>query len=157
MADRQQPIDPRSRQTREQERIIREQLASEYSPPATLPELPEIPGVRWKWVATHVLGQYEPTSASRSFRDGWEPVKATDPVGKELGYLANSKGLIEIGGLLLCKGSAEQMKKRDAYYEQQSVNQQRSVEAQFMRGGDPRMPLFSESRTTVSRGNGSGS
>ena len=152
MAERPRALDERSRNTREQQRIQREQLAAEYTPPSTLPELPEKPGYKWKWVATHVLGNYEPTSVSRSTRDGWTPVKATDI--PELAYLANSKGLIEIGGLLLCLCPADRINKRDAYYEQQSINQSHSVEAQFMRGSDPRMPLFSESKTTVSRGNG---
>jgi hypothetical protein len=147
-------LDSRTKNTREAQRLRREQMAAEYSPPSTLPELPEKPGFKRKWVATHVLGQYDPTSASRSFRDGWEPVKAdTLP---EFAYLKNSKGLIEIGGLLLCEAPAERIAKRDAYYEQQSINQTKSVEAQFMRSEDPRMPLFSESRTTVSRGNRDG-
>jgi len=150
MAERPRALDARAKNTREQERIQREQLASEYKPPSTLPELPEKPGFRYKWVATHVLGQYEPTSASRSFRDGWEPVKAEEL--PELAYLKTPKGLIEIGGLLLCQCSEARIRQRDAYYEQQSLNQAKSVEAQFMRNSDPRMPLFSESRTTVSRG-----
>ena len=150
MAERPRELDTRVKQTREQHRITREQLAAEYSPPSTLPELPHEPGFKWKWVATHVLGQYDPTSASRSFRDGWEPVKAeTVP---QFAYLKNSKGLIEIGGLLLCRAPADKIARRDAYYEQQSINQSASVEAQFMRNSDPRMPLFSESRVTVSRG-----
>jgi hypothetical protein len=150
MAERPRELDTRAKSTREQQRMTREQLAAEYSPPSTLPELPAVPGMKWKWVATHVLGQYDPTSASRSFRDGWEPVKA-DAL-PQFAYLRNSKGLIEIGGLLLCQAPVEKMERRDAYFEQQSINQTKSVEAQFMRNSDPRMPLFSESRTTVSRG-----
>jgi hypothetical protein len=151
MAERPRDLDTRAKNSREQQKLQREQLAAEYSPPSTLPELPEVPGMKWKWVATHVLGQYEPTSASRSFRDGWEPVKAD--AYPQLAYLKNGKGLIEIGGLLLCQCPADKVARRDAYYEQQSINQSRSVEAQFMRNSDPRMPLFSESRHTVTRGN----
>jgi hypothetical protein len=152
MAERPRTLDERNRNTREQQRMTREQLASEYAPPSTLPELPKKPGYKWKWVATHVLGNYEPTSTSRSMRDGWEPVKASEI--PELEYLKNGKGMIEIGGLLLCQCPEDRIAKRDAYYEQQSVNQTASVEAQFMRGSDPRMPLFSESKTSVTRGNG---
>jgi hypothetical protein len=64
------------------------------------------------------------------------------------------KGNIEIGGLLLCKAPADLMKQRDAYYAQQSKAQIQSVDNNFMRLNDERMPLFNERRSTTSFGKG---
>jgi hypothetical protein len=68
----------------------------------------------------------------------------------------NSKfsGNIEIGGLLLCKAPAELMKQRDEYYAKQAQSQLQSVDNNFMRLNDERMPLFSDKKTTVSFGKG---
>jgi hypothetical protein len=64
------------------------------------------------------------------------------------------KGNVEIGGLLLCKAPEELMKQRDDYYAQQAKAQLQSVDNNFMRLNDERMPLFSEKKTTVSFGKG---
>ena len=110
----------------------------------------------YRWVATHVLGQAEPTNVSRKMRDGWEPVKAEDH--PELMIEGNAKtGNVEIGGLMLCKMVAERARARDDYYDRQAQNQMESVDNHFMRNNDPRMPLFADRKSTVSGGRGFGS
>jgi hypothetical protein len=102
------------------------------------------------------LGQHEPTNVSRKFRDGWEPVKAVDH--PELMITGSEKtGNVEIGGLMLCKMSAEKARSRDDYYDQQAQNQMESVDNHFMRNNDSRMPLFADRKSTTSRGAGFGS
>ena len=64
------------------------------------------------------------------------------------------KGNIEIGGLLLCKAPEELMKQRNDYYEQQAKAQIQSVDNNFMRLNDERMPLFNERKSTTSFGKG---
>ena len=141
----------REQETRDQStRSAIEASESDYVPPSVLPDITPEPGFRFKWVATHVLGQYDPTNAARNARDGWTPVEAKDH--PELASCKNNKGLIEIGGLLLCKCPESQVLRRDKYYAQQAFNQQQAVQAQFMRGSDPRMPLFSESKVDVVKG-----
>ena len=74
--------------------------------------------------------------------------------------VGNAKtGNVEIGGLMLCKMPAEMSKARDEYYEAQTRAQLQSVDNHFMRNEDPRMPLFSDRSTDVTRGRrfGSGS
>jgi hypothetical protein len=66
-------------------------------------------------------------------------------------------GNVEIGGLMLCKMSREQAEARDDYYRTQAQAQMDSVDNHFMRNNDPRMPLFSERKSTTSRGAGFGS
>ena len=64
------------------------------------------------------------------------------------------KGNIEIGGLLLCKAPEDLIKQRDTYYANQSKAQIQSVDNNFMRLSDERMPLFNERRSTTSFGKG---
>jgi hypothetical protein len=65
------------------------------------------------------------------------------------------QGLIEIGGLVLCKSTTENAIARKAYYEGQTQAQTQAVDQNFMRENDPRMPLFRESKSRVSFGSGS--
>lgn len=126
-----------------------------YTPPSSLPDPNPEPGYVYRWVATHVLGQADPTNVSKKLREGWEPVKASDH--PELMLLGNKSGNVEIGGLMLCKMSKERAQARDEYYANQAKAQVDSVDNNFMRNNDPRMPLFSEKKTSTSRGVGFGS
>ena len=65
------------------------------------------------------------------------------------------KGNIEVGGLLLCRIPEEFLKQRDEYYAQQNKAQMESVDNNFMKNSDPRMPLFAERKSTISFGKGS--
>jgi len=127
-----------------------------YVPPTNLPDPTPEPGYAYRWIATHVLGQADPNNVSRKMREGWVPVKAADhPELMMLGNAAN--GNVEIGGLMLCKMSKEMAMARDEYYQKQAQTQMDSVDNHFMRNNDPRMPLFSERKSTISRGAGFGS
>ena len=124
-----------------------------YTPSSTLPDPTPEPGYVYRWIATHIMGQADPTNVSRKMRDGWVPVKAVDH--PELMLEANEKtGNVEIGGLMLCKQPSEQAKARDEYFAKQAQDQMDSVDNHFMRNNDPRMPLFSDRKSTVSRGAG---
>ena len=127
-----------------------------YVPPTNLPDPTPEPGMAYRWIATHVLGQADPNNVSRKMREGWVPVKAADH--PELMMMGNAaSGNVEIGGLMLCKMSKEMAIARDEYYQNQAQNQMDSVDNHFMRNNDPRMPLFSERKSTTSRGAGFGS
>lgn len=126
-----------------------------YQPPSKLPEPAPEPGYVFRWVATHVLGTLDPTNSSQRFREGWEPVKASDH--PEMRMAATAAGNIEIGGLMLCKAPEELMKSRQEYYERQAQAQMESVDSHFMRNNDPRMPLFREAKSQTTRGGGFGS
>ena len=90
------------------------------------------------------------------FREGWEPVKAEEHPELKLQSDLDSqfKGNIEVGGLLLCKCSEEKMKQRTKHFQQIADNQMESVDNNFLRENDPRMPLLNperSSRTTFGR------
>lgn len=140
------------------ELVTREKAArAVYVPPSTLPDPTPEPGYVYRWIATHMLGQADPTNVSRKLREGWEPVKAEDH--PELMLAGNAKtGNVEIGGLMLCKMPAEKASLRNQYYANQAQQQLESVDNHYMRNNDPRMPLFADRKTSVSRGSfGNGS
>jgi len=126
-----------------------------YKPTSSLPDPTPEPGYSYRWVATHILGQADAPNTSRKFRDGWVPVKAEDH--PELMLVGNTTGNVEIGGLILCKMPTEDLKAIKEYYEEQAEANMSSVDNHFMRNNDPRMPLFSERKSTTSRGAGFGS
>ena len=127
-----------------------------YVPPSSLPNPTPEPGYVYRWIATHILGQADPTNVSKKMREGWEPVKAEDH--PELMLVGNEKtGNVEIGGLMLCKMLKEQAVARDEYYARQAQAQMDSVDNHFMRNNDPRMPLFADKKSSTTRSGGFGS
>jgi hypothetical protein len=102
-----------------------------------------------------VLGESTASNVSKRSREGWEPVRAEDH--PELKLTANQNGNVELGGLLLCKMPSEMVAARNSYYRQQAQAQTDSVDNHFMRNNDPRMPLFSEKKSSTTRGVGFGS
>ena len=145
-----------NRLARELESRESAQRTKTWTPPQTLPEPKPQPGWVFRYIRTSIMGTADPSNTSAKLREGWEPVKAEDH--PELMHMTDPnskfKGNVEIGGLLLCKAPAELMKQRDDYYAQQAKAQLQSVDNNFMRLNDERMPLFSEKKTTVSFGKG---
>ena len=128
-----------------------------YTPPSALPDPTPEPGYVYRWIATQVLGDSQHVNVSNKMREGWEPVKAADH--PELMLQGNEKtGNVEIGGLMLCKMPREIAQARDEYYAKQARAQMESVDNNFMRNNDPRMPLFADRKSSSTRGGfGSGS
>ena len=128
-----------------------------WAPPTVLPEPHKVDGWRYRWIRTSTLNNSDNTNVSSKFRQGWEPVKAEEH--PEITVLRDRKSdfkdNIEVGGLLLCKAPEEMMNDRDDYYRQHAMNQMTSVENNFMRENDPRMPLVKpEISTRVTFGKG---
>jgi len=145
-----------NRLARELENRESAQRKMAWKPPQTLPEPEPQDGWVFRWIRTSIMGVADPSNTSAKFREGWEPVKAEDH--PELMHVADPnskfKGNIEIGGLLLCKAPEELMKQRDDYYAQQAKAQIQSVDNNFMRLNDERMPLFNERKSSTSFGKG---
>jgi len=105
-----------------------------------------------------MLGSADPNNMAKSRREGWEPCKSEDHPEMVADFAAFGlapTGIIEIGGLVLCRTTVENTDARKAYYENLTHRQAEAVDNSFMRENDPRMPLFKESRTKVSFGRGS--
>ncbi len=144
----------RELETREQSK-----RPARWMPPQLLPDPKPEPGYTYRWIRLSTLGTSDPANISSKLREGWEPVKASDhPEIRLFGEQNNSgqfKDTIQIGGLMLCKIPAEFMEQRAAHYSQQSEAQMNSVDNNFMRENDPRMPLFRERSSKVTFGKGS--
>lgn len=134
------------------------QRPAKWAPPTLLPDPNPEPGYAFRWVRLSTLGAADPMNISTKFREGWEPVKASDhpevQVFGEDEKNARFKDAIIMGGLILCKTPVEFTEQRDAYYREQANSQMTSVDNNFMRESDPRMPLFKERKTQVTFGKG---
>ena len=126
-----------------------------------LPELLPSPnpedGYEFRWIRISTLGTADPGHISAKLREGWEPVKASEHPEIQLmniGEKSRFPDSIEIGGLILCKTPSEFVGQRNDYYQRQTDSQMQSVDNNFMRENDPRMPLFKERRSEVKFGRG---
>ena len=129
----------------------------QWAPASLLPEPTPQEGVSFRWIRKSMLGKADPTNFSRKVREGWETCRLEDHPELELHVDSDaaSSGLVEIGGLILCKMPTEFVEQRNAYYNKTSKAQIESVDNNFMRENDPRMPLYNERKSTVSFGRGS--
>lgn len=128
-----------------------------WRPPETLPMPENRPGWTHRWVRVSMMGEADPSNISSKLREGWEPCKAEDYPELKFHETPGGRfpGSVEIGGLLLCRIPEEFMKQRAEYYLNQNRQQMESVDHNFMRENDARMPLFNERKTSVTFGNGS--
>lgn len=129
-----------------------------WKPAHDLPTPAPQDGYVFHWKRVSMIGQADPANMAKARREGWEPCKAEDHpemVSDFAAFGLKPEGLIEIGGLVLCKSTVENAVARKNYYEQQTNAQTQAVDQNFMRENDPRMPLFRESKSRVSFGSGS--
>jgi len=128
-----------------------------WRPPEMLPSPDDRPDWSHRWVRISAMGAADATNISSKLREGYEPCKAEDY--PELMMHASTegrfKGNVEVGGLLLCRIPKEFMEQRADHYARQNKAQMESVDNNFLRENDPRMPLFSEKKSKVSFGSGS--
>jgi len=142
-----------NRELETRERTVRKKA---WQRPEVLPSPNPEPGYNFHWVRVSTQGQVDATNVSSKLREGWEPVKASDH--PEITIVAieqeRFKDNVVIGGLMLCKAPVEMIEERNAYYNEQAQAQMSSVDNNFMRENDPRMPLFNERKTKVTFGKG---
>lgn len=149
MADNRTPRDIDTRTTAERPK--------QWTPPELLPEPDKQAGYAYRWIRTSTLNTADPRNVSAKLREGWEPVTIEEQPKFKLLVDPNSRfsDNIEIGGLLLCKAPEEFVEQRNAYYANQTQSQTEAVDNNLMRQSDPRMPLFSERKSSSSFGKGS--
>ena len=127
-----------------------------WQPASTLPEPDKQPGYVYRWVRVATLGTNDARNISGKFREGWEPVRIEEQPQFRMMVDPDSrfKDNIEVAGLLLCKAPEELMRQRKEYFASKNQSQMESVDNNFMRENDARMPLFREKRSTTSFGKG---
>lgn len=130
----------------------------QWMPPELLPSPNPEEGYEFRWIRVSTLNSPDPMNISSKLREGWEPVKASEHPEIQLmaaGDKPRFPDSIEIGGLILCKTPKEFVSQRNNYFQRQTDSQMQSVDNNFMRENDPRMPLFKERRSEVKFGRGS--
>ena len=125
--------------------------------PEALPNPDDRPGWKHRWIRLSIMGTDDPKNISSKLREGYEPCKAEEYPELMLPAITEGrfKGGIEVGGLLLCRIPSEFLEQRMKHYDNQNKAQMDSVDNNFLRDSDPRMPLFSEKKTKVTFGSGS--
>ena len=121
-----------------------------WTRPNALPDPRPQEGVEYRWIRTSTLGQADMTNVSSKFREGWEPVRAADhPELKVMTDLDSKfKDNVEVGGLLLCKNSTENMEARRDHYKDKNDQQIASGDNNYMRESDSRMPVLRPEKVT---------
>jgi len=139
-------------------RLTREQTErpKRWQPASTLPEPDKQPGYEYRWVRVSNAGQADPRNISSKTREGWEPVSIEEQPQFKMMVDPDSrfKDNIEVAGLLLCKMPTEFVEQRKEHFANLNRAQIDSVDNNFMRDNDPRMPLFRERNSKTSFGNG---
>tara|TARA_R100000541_G_scaffold21167_2_gene31005 strand:+ start:478 stop:846 length:369 start_codon:yes stop_codon:yes gene_type:complete len=110
------------------------------------------PGIEYRWVRTATLGKNDNTNVSSKFREGWTPVRAEDHPNLQVVSDIDSRFTdnIEVGGLLLCQNSVENVQARREAQLDQAQNQMQAVDNSYLRNSDPRMPVLDPERSTRS-------
>lgn len=147
-----------NRNSRDIEKRETTERVKSWAPPTLLPTPDPQDGYAFRWIRISILNQPDPTNLSSKLREGWEPVRLADHPELKLYSTDTSeryKDNVVVGGLMLCKTPQELVDQRNAYYQQQTDNQTSSVDNNFMRESDPRMPLFRDRKSSVSFGKGS--
>ena len=127
-----------------------------WAPPSLLPEFKKQPGWAYRWIRVTLANEPDARNASSKMREGWEPVKHSEHPEIKLTSNPNSqfKDAVEVGGLILCKMPQEMVDQRTAYYKKKTEGQAQAVDNSFLKENDPRMPLFSDKKSTKSFGKG---
>lgn len=139
---------PRAQETREQE--VRKRT---WQRPSALPTPEPRDGLVFRWIRTATMGDADNRNVSMRFREGFTPVAAKEYPELMVKSDRNSEfpDNIEIGGLLLCSIPAEIVEDRSEQMAEKARQQMDSVDRNYLRENDPRMPLLRperESRTT---------
>jgi hypothetical protein len=129
---------------------------SYWKAPEVLPMPDERPGWKHRYVRLSTNGVADPSNISSKLREGYEPCKADDypELMMHAAIEGRFRGGIEIGGLLLCRIPAEFMEQRAKHFANLNQSQMESVDNNFLRESNPKMPLFSEKKSNVTFGSG---
>ena len=138
------------REAREETNRDNTQRTKAWQPPSVLPDPKSQAGYVFRWIRTSIVGQSDNPNVSYRFREGWEACKSEDHPELKILCDQNSRwaddGCIEIGGLLLCKAPVETVEARRAYYDQLAQQQVESIDNNYLRESDPRMPMLEPQR-----------
>jgi len=99
---------------------------------------------------TREAGKRKVSWTRPSMREGWTPVRAEDHPNLQIVSDIDSrfKDNIEVGGLLLCQNSTENVEARKEAQLDLAKSQMQAVDNSYLRNSDPRMPVLKPERAT---------
>lgn len=130
----------------------RQETQRRWRPPSLLPDPVKEDGYSYRWVRVSYKGENDDRNVTSKRSEGYEPVRLEDH--PEITIFGKSSGNVEIGGLMLSKIPTEFVNDRNEHFRRMTQAQSDAVDSNLMRENDPRMPLFSERKSTTSRGKG---
>ena len=141
-----------NRNSRTTETREADQRKVSWQRPSMLPVPEPKPGIEYRWIRTSTLGQSDNTNVSSRFREGWTPVRSEDHPNLQVVSDIDSRFTdnIEVGGLLLCQNSTENVQARREAQLDQAQSQMNAVDNSYLRNSDPRMPVLNPERSTRS-------
>lgn len=145
-----------ARAPREMDSRAKTERPKSWQPASTLPDPDKQPGYAYRWIRASTLSQADPRNMSAKLREGWEPVRIEEQpkFAMFVDQSSKFKDNVEVGGLLLCKTPVEFVEQRKSHFDKRNQDQMESVNNNFMRENNPKMPLFSERKSSSSFGKG---
>ncbi len=136
---------PRTKDSREESK-----RKVSWQRPSMLPNPEPKDGIEYRWIRTSTLGNSDNTNVSSRFREGWTPVRKDDHPNLQVVSDIDSRFTdnIEVGGLLLCQNSTENVQARRDAQLLQAESQMDAVDNSYLRNSDPRMPVLKPERST---------
>lgn len=152
--DTTEEVQTQDRTQRDQDDRAAEERVTSWAPPTLLPVPEPREGYDFRWVRASMLGSGDTANISSKFREGWTPVLAKD--FPELQVIPDHDSRfpenIEIGGLILCMAPSRLINQRREHQMRKAAAQIESVDRNYMRESDPRMPVLpSERQSRTSR------
>jgi hypothetical protein len=130
----------------------RQETQRRWRPPSLLPDPVKEDGYSYRWIRVSSKGETDDRNVTSKRSEGYEPVRLEDH--PEITIFGKTSGNVEIGGLMLSKIPTEFVIDRNEHYRRITQAQSDAVDNNLMRENDPRMPLFSERKSTTTRGRG---
>lgn len=137
---------PRSLETRDTS-----QRKKSWQPPQLLPDPTPQDGFVFKWVrSVYDRNRDDKANYTKRLREGWEPVQVQDhpELMLEIG-VTQSSGIVETGGLVLCKMPEEFAQQRRRYYQDRTEQITESAEESYLRDSNELMKKSVEKRRRV--------
>lgn len=137
---------PRSLETRDTS-----QRKKSWQPPQLLPDPTPQDGYVFKWVrSVFDRNRDDKANYNKRLREGWEPVQVQDhpELMMEIG-VTQSSGIVETGGLILCKMPEEFARQRQAYYQDRTDQILDSAEENYLRDDNEIMKKVVQKRRKV--------
>jgi len=124
-----------------------------WQPPQVLPDPDPMEGYDFRWVRVATLGKADARNIAGKLREGYEPVTIEEQPKFKLLSDPDSryKDNIEVSGLLLCKIPTGFLKQKKEYLAKKNQQQLDAVNNNLMRESDPRMPIFQDNKSSVSK------